>query len=128
MPEPVIRAVIHKESGGRADARNGGAVGLMQVTRDTYRGLRDRHGLGRNPADPRDNIMAGTAYLRDLYDRFGSPGFLAAYNCGPKCYESVLAGRQKLPRSTQSYVAALTHRLPPIQTAERLDAVTSAAD
>ncbi|WP_448191366.1 lytic transglycosylase domain-containing protein [Azospirillum sp. sgz301742] len=128
IPEPVISAVIRHESGGRADARNGGAVGLMQVTRDTYRGLRNRHGLGGNPADPRDNILAGTAYLRDLYDRYGSPGYLAAYNCGPKCYEAALAGRQKLPRSTMTYMAALAHRLPPIQTAERPDTAVGAAD
>ncbi|WP_109122646.1 lytic transglycosylase domain-containing protein [Azospirillum sp. TSO22-1] len=121
IPEPVIQAVIRRESGGRAEARNGSAVGLMQVTRDTYRGMSGRHGLGRNPADPRDNILAGTAYLRALYDRFGSPGYLAAYNCGPKCYEAVLAGRQKLPRSTQTYVAALSRGLPAIQIAERPD-------
>jgi len=128
IPETVIKAVIRHESGGRADARNGTAVGLMQVTRDTYRGMSGRHGLGGNPADPRDNILAGTAYLRSLYDRFGSPGFLAAYNCGPKCYEAVLAGRQKLPRSTQTYVATLSRALPPIQIAENPVAGGSALD
>lgn len=121
IPETVIQAVIRHESGGRADARNGSAVGLMQVTRDTYRGMSGRHGLGRNPADPRDNILAGTAYLRTLYDRFGEAGYLAAYNCGPKCYEAVLAGRQPLPRRTQTYVASLSRGLPAVQTAERPD-------
>jgi hypothetical protein len=113
VPEQWIRAVMHRESGGRATVKGkpitspAGAVGLMQVMPATYAELRDRHGLGPTPADPRDNIMAGTAYLREMYDQFGSPGFLAAYNCGPACYSAVQAGRQRLPRETKQYVAAL---------------------
>jgi hypothetical protein len=79
----------------------------MQVMPATYAELRDRHGLGPTPADPRDNIMAGTAYLREMYDQFGSPGFLGAYNCGPACYSAVQAGRQRLPKETRQYIAAL---------------------
>ena len=104
---------MHRESGGRATVKGkpitspAGAVGLMQVMPGTYAELRDRHGLGPTPADPRDNIMAGTAYLREMYDQFGSPGFLAAYNCGPACYSAVQAGRQRLPKETRQYIAAL---------------------
>lgn len=114
LPESLIRAVLLFESGGRLLADNRpitsrkGAVGLMQVMPRTYAMLRERHDLGANPANPRNNILAGTAYLREMYDRYGSPGFLAAYNCGPGCYEASLAGRQKLPRETRAYVAALT--------------------
>ena len=113
VPQQWIRAVMHRESGGRATVNgkaitsSAGAVGLMQVMPGTYAELRDRHGLGPTPTDPRDNIMAGTAYLREMYDQFGSPGFLAAYNCGPACYTAVQAGRQRLPRETKQYVAAL---------------------
>jgi len=121
IPEPWIRAVIHHESSGRADARLGDAVGLMQLTGPTYRAMRERHRLGADPADPRDNILAGTAYLRELHDRFGWPGFLAAYNCGPGCYGAALSGRQALPRSTRVYVEALSRRMPPMQVAERPD-------
>ena len=102
-----------QESGGRATVKGkaitspAGAVGLMQVMPATYAELRDRHGLGPTPTDPRDNIMAGTAYLREMYDQFGSPGFLAAYNCGPACFTAVQAGRQRLPKETRQYVAAL---------------------
>ena len=60
-----------------------------------------------DPFEPHDNIMAGTAYLREMYDQFGTPGFLAAYNCGPACYSAVQAGRQRLPKETRQYVAAL---------------------
>ena len=113
VPEQWIRAVMHRESGGRATVKGkpitspAGAVGLMQVMPATYAELRDRHGLGPTPADPRDNIMAGTAYLREMYDQFGSPGFLGAYNCGPACYTAVQAGRQRLPKETRQYIAAL---------------------
>ena len=113
VPEQWIRAVMHRESGGRATVKGkaitspAGAVGLMQVMPATYAELRDRHGLGPTPADPRDNIMAGTAYLREMYDQFGSPGFLGAYNCGPACYSAVQAGRQRLPKETRQYIAAL---------------------
>ena len=115
MPEKWIRAVMMRESNGRATNRNGkvltssaGAIGLMQVMPGTYELMRTQYGLGPDPSDPRDNIMAGTAYLREMYDLFGAPGFLAAYNCGPGCYAQHLAGRQRLPRETRMYLAALT--------------------
>jgi hypothetical protein len=72
----------------------------------TWDYLRARWSLGRDPFDPRDNIMAGTAYLRELHHRYGSPGFLAAYNAGPARYEAYLAGRP-LPAETRAYVATL---------------------
>ena len=56
---------------------------------------------------PHDNILAGAAYLREMHDRFGSPGFLAAYNAGPERYEQHLATGRPLPAETQAYVAAL---------------------
>jgi len=51
--------------------------------------------------------MAGAAYLRELLDRYGSPGFLAAYNAGPARYEDHLTTGRALPAETQAYVAAL---------------------
>ncbi len=38
--------------------------------------LNARYGLGLDPFDARDNILAGTAYLKEMHDRFGSAGFL----------------------------------------------------
>jgi hypothetical protein len=107
IPEHWIRAVRSVESAGDVRAiSSAGAMGLMQVMPDTWAGLRIRYGLGRDPYDPRDNILAGTAYLREMYDRYGSPGFLAAYNAGPRRYEEYLAGRP-LPAETRAYVAIL---------------------
>jgi len=107
VPQLWIRAVMRLESARdpRAVSRKG-AVGLMQIMPATWDELRLRHQLGRDPYDPHDNILAGTAYLRELYDRYGSPGFLAAYNAGPGRYEASLKGRP-LPAETRAYVAKL---------------------
>jgi len=107
IPEHWIRSVRRVESADDARAvSSAGAMGLMQVMPATWAELRVRYGLGRDPFDPRDNIIAGTAYLREMYDRYGSPGFLAAYNAGPGRYEEYLAGRP-LPAETRAYVATL---------------------
>jgi soluble lytic murein transglycosylase-like protein len=75
-------------------------MGLMQIMPLTWSELRARYDLGVDPYDPRDNILAGAAYLRELYQRFGTPGFLAAYNAGPTRYESHLATGRSLPDET----------------------------
>lgn len=107
VPEAWIRAVMRVESAGDVRAiSSAGAMGLMQIMPATWAELRVRHRLGGNPYDPRDNILAGAAYLREMHDRYGSPGFLAAYNAGPGRYEEYLAGRP-LPAETRAYVAAL---------------------
>jgi soluble lytic murein transglycosylase-like protein len=109
IPVSWIRAVMQIESGGRAHAASPkGAMGLMQIMPKTYAELRARYRLGSNPYDPRDNILAGAAYLREMHDRYGSTGFLAAYNAGPDRYDEHLATGRPLPIETQDYVAMLT--------------------
>ena len=103
-----IRAIIRVESRGDPRAVSPkGAMGLMQLMPETWAALRVRYGLGRDPFNPQDNILAGAAYLREMYDRYGSPGFLAAYNAGPTRYEDYLARRASLPSETVAYVAQL---------------------
>ncbi|HET7605770.1 MAG TPA: lytic transglycosylase domain-containing protein [Sphingomicrobium sp.] len=110
IPEEWIRRVIHAESGGRAmlDGRpiasSAGAMGLMQLMPGTWRDMRALLGLGSDPQDPRDNILAGTAYLRLMYRRFGYPGLFAAYNAGPARYAESLARGRPLPAETRAYV------------------------
>ena len=82
-------------------------MGLMQVMPQTYEELRDRYSLGDDPYDPRDNILAGTAYLREMYDIYGSPGFLAAYNAGPRRLDDYLSNNRSLPDETRRYVAMI---------------------
>lgn len=81
-----------------------GAMGLMQLMPGTWRDMRLALRLGVDPYDPHDNILAGAAYLRLMYDRFGYPGLFAAYNAGPARYAGFLAGRYRLPAETRAYV------------------------
>jgi hypothetical protein len=114
VPELWIRRVMHQESGGQQDVISwAGAMGLMQVMPETYAGLRDRYSLGDDPYDPHNNILAGTAYLREMYDRYGSPGFLAAYNAGPNRLDSYLNNGRPLPEETVNYVASIAPLLGP---------------
>jgi hypothetical protein len=108
IPVAWIRAVMQIESRAHRDAVSPkGATGLMQIMPATWSELRARYALAGDPFDPRDNIIAGAAYLRELHDRYGSRGFLAAYNAGPRRYEDYLDGRRSLPPETVAYVAAL---------------------
>lgn len=114
VPVVWIEGVMQAESGGRT-MLNGrpivsraGAMGLMQLMPGTWNELRAALRLGSDPFDPRDNIFAGTAYLRRMYDRFGYPGMFAAYNAGPGRYAAWLAGRRVLPGETMAYLAAVT--------------------
>jgi len=84
-----------------------GAMGLMQLMPGTWAEMRSRLSLGHDPDNPRDNILAGTFYLRMLFDRFGYPGLFAAYNAGPARYEKYLAGAT-LPSETVAYLAAMS--------------------
>jgi hypothetical protein len=83
-------------------------MGLMQIMPATWAELRAEHGLGADPFAPRDNILAGAAYLRTMHDRFGFPGLFAAYNAGPGRYQSHLTTGDPLPAETVAYVARVT--------------------
>jgi hypothetical protein len=118
MPHTWIRAVMRAESGGRLYKANGdlitshaGAMGLMQVMPGTYEELRARHDLGEDPFHPRDNILAGTAYMREMYDIYGSPAFLAAYNAGPARLDDYLTNHRGLPDETRNYVRKIAPSL-----------------
>lgn len=104
---------------GRPIVSRAGAIGLMQLMPDTWSDMRLLLGLGNDPTDPRDNILAGTAYLRLMYDRFGYPGLFAAYNAGPARYAAFLRGEAHLPPETRTYLAKVEERasdLPPEKT------------
>ena len=109
VPASWIRAVMQIESGGDQRAASPrGALGLMQLMPGTWVELSARYELGLDPFDPHDNVMAGTAYLKEMHDRFGSAGFLAAYHAGPGRYKQHLAIGKPLPQDTIAYVAAVT--------------------
>jgi soluble lytic murein transglycosylase-like protein len=109
IPEAWIWAVMRVESRGNARAvSRAGAMGLMQIMPATWAGLRARYGLGPDPFDVRDNIMAGAAYLREMHDRYGNASaMLAAYNAGPGRYDDYLSRGRPLPAETVGYLAQL---------------------
>jgi soluble lytic murein transglycosylase-like protein len=113
IPCEWIERVMRAESGGQTQWKgrpirsSAGAMGLMQLMPATWADMRMRLGLGNNPDDPRDNILAGTFYLRLMYDRFGYPGMFAAYNAGPGRYAEHLSGRRALPAETVGYLATV---------------------
>lgn len=112
IPAAWIAAVLHAESRGDAHAVSpAGAMGLMQVMPGTWASLRMSLGLGDDPFDPHDNILAGATYLRWMRDRYGEAGFLAAYNAGPARYDEHLATGRPLPAETRAYVASVSARL-----------------
>lgn len=113
-----IKAVIRMESGGRTLSDDNqpmtstaGAMGIMQVMPETYHDMRQQYGLGEDPHDPRDNILAGTAYLRWLKEKYGYPKMFAAYNAGPATLEAQSAGKRKLPKETRDYVKRISNIL-----------------
>ncbi|WP_292179712.1 lytic transglycosylase domain-containing protein [Brevundimonas sp.] len=109
IPEAWIWAVMRVESGGNSRAvSRAGAMGLMQIMPATWAGLRTRYGLGPDPFDVRDNIMAGAAYLREMHDRYGNASaMLAAYNAGPGRYDDFVSRGRPLPAETVGYLAQL---------------------
>lgn len=129
LPEALIRAVAWVESGGATHALSPkGAMGVMQIMPGTWRALRSDLGLGSDPFDPRDNLLAGAIYLRRLFDRFGAEGFLAAYNAGPSRYQAFLDGRKSLPPETIAYTARVRMRLSRMAAVQRAAREQSAVD
>jgi transglycosylase-like protein with SLT domain len=101
----LVRAVIQVESGFNPSAVSPkGAIGLMQLMPATIQ----EFGV-RNPFDPRDNVRAGVAYLRQLLDRYSNNEelALAAYNAGPGAVDK--HGESVPPfRETQQYVSKVS--------------------
>ena len=134
IPAEWVRGVMQQESAGRTH-QNGypivssaGAMGLMQVMPATFAELRARYRLGPDPHNPRTNIMAGAAYLREMYDRYGPRYFLAAYNAGPARVDDHLRTGRALPYETRAYTASLMPALVPNAFAVSATTSTSVQD
>ena len=110
VPVSWIERVVRAESCGRTRLNGqpiispAGAMGLMQLMPETWAEMRARYALGPDPYAPRDNILAGAAYLRLMYERFGYPGLYAAYNAGPGRYSMHLKSGKPLPAETRIYL------------------------
>ncbi|MEJ0026707.1 MAG: lytic transglycosylase domain-containing protein [Rhizomicrobium sp.] len=134
VPDLWIRAVMTIESGGRTMmaenapiTSSAGAMGLMQIMPKTWHRMRRQYGLGNDPYDPHDNIMAGAAYLHELDEIYGYPGLFAAYNDGPGMLEAHRRLRQMMPEETTAYVWNIASilstgaRLPPRRAEDAVD-------
>src|SRR3546814_18547058 len=53
------------------------------------------------------DLLAGTYYLRLMYDCFGYPGLFGAYNAGPARYAAFVRTGRALPAETSAYVRQL---------------------
>lgn len=117
VPDQWIRAIILQETRGyqyynkRPVTSPHGAKGLMQIKSTTYKALAKRYSLGSDVYDPHDNIMAGTGYIRTLYNKYGAPGFVAAYHGGPGTLNAYLQHGKALPKSTKNYLISVTPHL-----------------
>jgi soluble lytic murein transglycosylase len=105
-PGPVVDAVdpaivlglIRQESSfDSATVSPAGARGLMQLMPGTAATVAHQIGTTISPValifDPQQNMRLGTAYLRELLDRYDNalPLALAAYNAGPRRVDQWLA-------------------------------------
>jgi soluble lytic murein transglycosylase-like protein len=118
VAEEWIRAVMRMESGGRTLAddnrpitSSAGAMGIMQIMPQTYKEMRARYGLGADPYNPHDNVLAGAAYLKWLNGKYGYPKLFAAYNAGPGTFEARTADARELPKETRAYVSGIARIL-----------------
>lgn len=101
----LIRAIIHAESAFNPFAvSSAGALGLMQLMPAMAEELNVL-----DPFDPRQNILGGSRYLRDLLDsHHGNVDLaVASYNAGP----GAVARYRGIPpyRETRNYVKTVNY-------------------
>ncbi len=101
LPFGLVRAIVRAESGGDAGAVSAkGARGLMQIMPIAEREVRGRYDLPPGDLDdPEYNVAVGTAYLREMLDRFDGDAVLAlaAYHAGPTRIARLRAAHPDLP-------------------------------
>jgi len=108
IPERWIRAVMRVESRGQVKAVSPkGAIGLMQIMPDTWAGLRLRYRLGRDPRDPRDNILAAQLTCARCTIASARRAFSPPTTPAPAAMQNILGQAARYPRKR----SPMSHRL-----------------
>jgi soluble lytic murein transglycosylase len=112
----LLAAVIYQESKFDTSARSAsGAIGLMQLTPATARGIAIRTGGSAfRTADlynPEINIRYGSWYLQNLFVKYGNERLvLAAYNAGQGNVDRWRARHEDIQFSeTRAYISRVEH-------------------
>lgn len=108
LPPELVHSLVSAESAYQVKAvSKKGAIGLMQLMPSTARDY------GADPTDPKQNVEAGTRYLRDLLVKYQHDDnqvsrALAAYNAGPGAVDRY----HGVPpyRETRAYVASVIRK------------------
>ena len=108
----LVAAVIYQESKFRSDAKSSsGAIGLMQLTPSTAKGIAIRTGGSAfrtsDLYDPEINIRYGAWYLDNLFAKYHDERLvLAAYNAGQGNVDRWLAHGEPIQfPETRAYVS-----------------------
>lgn len=124
-----VLGLIRQESRFIADVKSSaGAAGLMQIMPATGKMLAKEAGMKNTRnlqlTDVELNVQLGTAYMRQLHDRFGGSALLAsaAYNAGPS---RAVNWRASLPRRIDG--AAFAESIPFSETRDYVKRVLSNA-
>jgi len=102
VPIALVQAIVQQESGWQACAvSRKGAVGLMQLMPEVAQQF------GVDPYDPKQNVQAGSKYLKQLITRYKGDTklALAAYNAGPAVVDAA-GGVPAIPETT-AFVGAI---------------------
>jgi soluble lytic murein transglycosylase len=112
----LLAAVIYQESKFETDARSSsGAIGLMQLTPATARGIAIRTGGSAfrtsDLYNPEINIRYGSWYLENLFLKYKNEKLvLAAYNAGQGNVDRWLAHNEPIQfPETRAYVSRVEH-------------------
>lgn len=102
----LAAALVAQESGGNPNAVSAtGAMGVMQLTRGTAKGL------GVDRSDTNDNVRGGMSLFAHLLQRYhDAPTAIAAYHEGETKMDKILAGRATLSSEARGEVASVMRR------------------
>lgn len=83
----------------------------MQLMPRTFKAIKPRYALGQCLRRARDNILAGSACHRQMYDGYGFPLLFAAYPAAPGRVDSSGRHGTMVPASPRLYGERIVRRI-----------------